>query len=126
MSDMGGFLGVDVPYRQVFYANHASGATAPFQVWSKPRGISMVYIFTISGGGGGGGGFTAAAAAARGGGGGGASGGAYRVLAPAMFLPDRLYVQVGKGGIGGSGSGVAGAVGDKTFVELYPTFNAAD
>ena len=42
--------------------------------WTKPSGISMVYITLISAGGGGGGGQTSASGAAGTGGGGGASG----------------------------------------------------
>src|SRR6266699_1973257 len=96
MSDMGVFLGEDLRYQQVFYATHAAGATATWQVWAKPRGCSMVYIHAWAGGGG----LTGAAAAARGGGGGGGSAAASHFLCPAFLLPDRLFVQVGKGGAG--------------------------
>lgn len=78
--------------------------------WIKPRGKTMFMMMAISGGGGGGGGFTRAAAAAGGGGGSGGSSGISRLTGPACFLPDRLFVQVGAGGIGvGSGGGTAGS-----------------
>lgn len=78
--------------------------------WIKPRGKSMFMMLAISGGGGGGGGFTAAAAAARGGGGSGGNSGITRLTGPAIFLPNRLFIQVGAGGIGvGSGGGTAGS-----------------
>lgn len=87
-------------------------------VWTKPRGVSMVYIFMVGGGGGGGGGFTGATTTARGGGGGGACSPTSSCLTPAYFLPDVLYVFVGIGGIGGTGSAVDGTAGGLSFVSL--------
>lgn len=81
-----------------------------WHTWIKPRGKSMFSILAVSGGAGGGGGFTAAAAAARGGGGSGGSSGLTRVTGMLSLIPDRLFVQVGAGGIGvGSGGGTAGS-----------------
>lgn len=81
-----------------------------WHTWLKPRGKTMFYIMAISGGGGGGGGFTRAASSAGGGGGSGGCSGLTRVTGPLFLLPDRLFVQVGAGGIGvGSGGGTAGS-----------------
>lgn len=79
-------------------------------VWQKSRGVTMASMFCIGGGGGGGGGFTGTAGSARGGGGGGGSSGIARLIIPTHLLPDRLYIQVGAGGLGvGSGGGTAGS-----------------
>ena len=91
-----------------------------FQIWNKPRGVSMVSMFTIAGGGGGGGGFSRTAGADGGGGAGGACSGLARFICPATLLPDRLYVQVGNGGLGGAASGAGGA-GLNSYVLTSPT-----
>ena len=81
-----------------------------WHTWLKPRGVNMLHMIAIGGGGGGGGGFTATAGSARGGGGSGGCSGISRLTIPAIFVPDRLYVQVGAGGQGvGSGGGTAGS-----------------
>lgn len=88
--------------------------------WWKPEGISMIEIFCVGGGGGGGGGRSGAATTARGGGGGGGSSGHVRVFIPAVFVPERLFVQVGAGGIGTvSGGGTAGS-GLLSYVAVAP------
>lgn len=88
--------------------------------WLKPRGASMVFIICIGGGAGGGAGHTAASGNPRGGGGGGGSGGLATVLIPAAFIPDILYVQVGKGGRGGTGPITTAQEGDRSHVLLSP------
>ena len=99
-------------------ANSASG----YQVWQKPRGATMVYMTCIGGGGGGGAGATGASGQ-RGGGGGGASSGISKFYCNAMFLPDSLYVSVGSGGQGGSGSLQSGSAGQNSYVLLSPNIN---
>ena len=94
-------------------------ATTPWANWVKPRGVSMVYITCIGSGSGGGGGMTGATATVRGGGGGGASGAIARLIIPARFLPDTLYLQVGVGGAGGAAAGAGGA-GNRSFVSVAP------
>ena len=74
-------------------ADGSDGAT-----WLKPRGASMVRMMLIGAGGGGGNGSSSV------GGGGGGSGAVTSWIGPAIFLPDSLIIQVGKGG----SSGVAG------------------
>lgn len=97
-----------------------------WHIWNKPRGISTIYLFTVGGGAGGGGGFTGIATSARGGGGSGGSSAVTRSVFPAFLLPDRLYIQVGAGGLGvGSGGGTAGT-GIKSFVSVYPDLNVAN
>ena len=109
---------------QVFYAS-GTGVTAStnsFQIWQKPAGCSMVYIFAL--GGGGGGGRPANGAITVGGGGGGSSGVA-RILIPAVLLPDTLYARAGIGGAGATSANSAGADGLSTYVAVYPTADAS-
>ena len=73
--------------------DRVSGTSGTWQTWTKPRGITMVFMPPIGGAGGGGGGFSAAAGNARGGGGGGGGGNPTRLLVPAFVIPDLLYVQ---------------------------------
>ena len=90
-----------------------------WHTWLKPRGKTMMFALVIGGGAGGGGGFTAAASNARGGGGGGGSSAMTRIIVPLIFVPDRLYVQVGAGGIGvGSGGGTAGSA-VLSYISVY-------
>lgn len=109
---------------QVFLANGAVTGQG-FQTWLKPNGVSMVYMFTLGGGGGGGGGFGNTTSSNRGGGAGGASSGNARFIIPALFLPTKLYVQVGSGGIGGAGSTAgaaasAGTAGTNSYITTAP------
>ena len=92
------------------YTQSSGTNGAGYQVWTKPRGASIVTMLCMSGGGGGGGGYTRTAGNPGGGGGGGACSGLVRFTCPAVFIPDTLYIQVGAGGQGGaaSGNGVAG------------------
>lgn len=109
------------------YENNVSLFTLPnvgvdlkgFQVWKKPKGMSMVWILMIGGGGGGGGGFTRTAGSAGGGGGSGACSGIARYLMPAVFLPEQLFIQVGRGGIGGAPS-AAGDGGLNSYIYTSP------
>src|SRR5215813_3396943 len=109
MSDMGVFLGQDVPYRQIFYNTGTGGTT--WQLWEKPRGLTMVWMWGVGGGGGGGAGFTGTASSA-----GGGTGAPAMMTIPALLLPDRLYISVGKGGAGGASSGNAGAAGESSYI----------
>jgi len=84
-----------------------------------PKGVSMVYVITISAGGGGGGGFTSASGAAGGGGGGG-TGAVNRIIIPKIFLTDSLTVVVGAGGAGGAANTI-GSNGGATSVGLNVT-----
>ena len=102
---------------QIFYSN---GVTNAWQTWQKPRKCNYVWIMCIGGAGGGAGGQTTTGntAAATGGG----SGGVSRALYNVQQLPDRLYVQVGLGGAGGTPS-VNGSAGTRSFVSLQPANN---
>lgn len=97
-----------------------------WQTWRKPIGVSMLCMLLIGGGGGGGGGFTGIAGSARGGGGAGGSSSITRVLVPAIYLPDTLYIQVGAGGQGvGSGGGTAGS-GVRSYVCIAPNVDPSN
>ena len=85
---------------QIFYAS--SGSTA-YQTWRKPRKCNYVYVLSIDGGGGGAsGGSTNLNATGQINTVGGGSGAVSRALINANFVPDILYVKVGKGGAGGA------------------------
>lgn len=96
---------------------YAAALTATgWQAWEKPRNCSWVYAVAVQAGAGGGGGASGASGSgARGGGGGGGSGAVARIWIPARFVPDVLYVFVGKGGLGGSAAN-PGNNGTQTFI----------
>lgn len=109
---------------QIFHANNLS--TINHQIWTKPRGTSMTYMIAIGGGGGGGGGHSKASGTNGGGGGGGACSGIGNLIVPSFLLPDRLYVQVGVGGLGGAAT-VAGGAGTNSYIMFAPlVFTAAN
>jgi hypothetical protein len=90
--------------------------------WVKPQGASFVW-FTLIGGGGGGGGNYDGVPGDDNAGGGGASGNVTNFMCPAFFLPDRLQVAVGKGGLGAAYAGLltpgaSGSVGQSSQI-LY-------
>lgn len=89
------------------------------RAWVKPQGASFVWFTLIGAGGGGGGGAYSNTLVNLYYGGGGGSGNVTNFMCPAFLLPDRLQVQVGRGGNGGSGTtdGLAG-----TGVDGTPTF----
>jgi hypothetical protein len=96
-----------------------------WRTWEKPRGISMIDITCIGAGGGGRSGYCRNTST-RSGGAGGGSGGFSRLLIPAVFLPDVLYVFVGLGGAGGAtatviGIAIAGSSGIGSFVSVAPS-----
>jgi hypothetical protein len=94
--------------------------------WFKPPGKTHCEITCIGGGGGGGGGFTRVATNAGAGGSGGGSSTIARLLIPLALLPDRLFVQVGAGGIGTvSGGGTAGS-GLLSYVCVYPNVQGSN
>ena len=103
---------------QWFFAGDAI-ASAGWQIYVIPRGVNMVSFLSVSGGGGGGGGMTSATVGNQGGGGAGGSGGFTLLVLPRFLLPDTVYVQVGKGGAGGTASN-NGIPGSFTQITLYP------
>jgi len=88
---------------KIFYAN--SGGFG-YQTWQKPRKCNFVYIISIDGGGGGSSGRVATDANATSGLAGGGSGAVTRALIDSKFVPDTLYIKVGKGGKGGAAATV--------------------
>jgi len=102
------------------YTRPVTANNTQWDVWRKPRGVSMCQMLVFGGGGGGGGGFSDVAGTPRGGGGSGGSAGFARAVIPIFLLPDILYIQVGAGGQGvGSGGGTAGS-GQLSFISVYP------
>lgn len=105
---------------QIFYANQGNFG---YQTWRKPRKCNFVYILSIDAGGGGSSGTSTTLATSTVNNCGGASGGITRALINSSFVPDSLYVKVGKGGIGGASSSLgAGARNDGTVGESSGVF----
>jgi hypothetical protein len=108
---------------QIFYA---AGATT-WQTWQKPRGAKFIQIFCLGGGGGGAGGGLNIAVTTINAGSGGAGAGYSRCIYPTFLLPDTLYVQVGLGGVAGTGSaannsnGQGGGSGGISYVAITPS-----
>jgi hypothetical protein len=90
--------------------------------WIKPRGITMMYIICMGSGSGGGGGRGGAIGSARGGGGSGTCSSVTRMILPAIFVPNELYIVVGAGGIGGNGgtnnNGSIGGSANLSYIEF--------
>lgn len=87
----------------VFIGNAPGSGHLGFHAWVRPRGKSMVHILLVGAGGDGGTGAIGAVSTAAGGGGGG-SGSMCRVIMPADFLPEILYVRVNGSASGGQSS----------------------
>jgi hypothetical protein len=99
----------DTKYKtQIFTENGA---------WTKPEGCVMVMVELAGAGGGGGGGSPTSATFI--GGGAGGSGGFAKTLIPAIFLPNDLYIIIGKGGAGGA-SNLNGIDGGNSGISLSP------
>ena len=92
-------------------------ATGNWQAWNKPRNAKLIQIFCLGAGGGGG----QNALSNPTGAGGGGSGGLVRGIIPAFLLPDTIYIQVGRGGIGSSTANIAGTVGGISYIGLQPS-----
>lgn len=119
---------------QVFTGPVSTVTNVQWFTWTKPRGVSMIEFIGIGSGSGGGGAFSNIAGSTRGGSGGGASGGMARVLIPAIFIPDVVYLQIGAGGVGGiptatnvvpalANDGTAGVI---TYVSVAPNTAAGN
>jgi hypothetical protein len=91
--------------------------TTDWTMWTKPANCNFIYILAVGGGGGGGGGTTGGQASL---GNSGAGSGSYGVIAcPANLFPDNVYIQVGRGGIGGNGAN--GNIGGNTIIACHPS-----
>ena len=106
----------------VFTAVQSVTTTNGWVSWTKPFGVSWVYIFLQAAGGGGGKGAGGAATVASGGGG---AGGNSKLLVPAFLLPDTLYVRPGSGGAGSTTSANATA-GTQSYVSIQPNTTTAN
>lgn len=105
----------------VFYAQQNTTTTNGWLSWMKPAGCSWIYFFVVSGGGGGG---RVANAAQTIGAGGGGSGAVSRILIPATFVPDILFVRPGVGGIGSTTAGGNGGAATVSYISIAPNTTA--
>lgn len=86
----------------------ATGSAANYQeftssgTWTKPAGVTFLYVECVSGGGGGGSGQRGAAGTIRGGGAGGAGGKFVSRWMPASLAGSTETITVGSGGVGGA------------------------
>lgn len=96
---------------------------ASWQTWTKPNGCTFVYMLIIAAGGGGG---RPAVGATTSAGGGGGSGGHTRLIIPAMFLPETLFVWPGSGGLGATTTATAGAQGQPCIIACEPNNQASN
>jgi hypothetical protein len=107
-----------------YFCNSTASNDSAWQAWHKPAGITFINITAMGGGGGGGGATGWVPGFARSGGGGGGSAALTNLFIPAIFVPDTLYIKVGRGGAGGAGApsasaATAGTAGQASYVSLY-------
>ena len=103
---------------QIFYANIDG-----WQIWRKPPNAKLVSVLAIGGGGGGGSGGVAASTGVTKNSGGGGGSAAYALATyPGFAFPDVAYIQVGKGGLGGTQgtAPVNGSAGSISYVSANP------
>lgn len=79
------------PYTQVYNSRGT-------YTWNKPQGITMVSFFVVGGGGGGGRGGANSVILGVFGAGGGGGGAVTKLIIPAIFIPESLFINVGAGG----------------------------
>src|SRR5262245_50300075 len=96
-----------IDYR-VFYADRRTTSSTSHQ-YTRPAGARMAFIWRVDAAGGGGGGRSRTAGSAGGGGGGGPGGSIARIITPWDLIPDTLFINVGRGGTGGSVNSNGGA-----------------
>lgn len=118
------FASVQIFTGAALVSTRTATTNTQWREWEKPRGVTVVQIFVLGAGGGGGVGYQAGAGTQRQGGGGGGSGGQSRVTLPAMFIPDRLYIQTGLGGAAGVSGVRSGDAGGATYVAVFPDVTA--
>ena len=90
--------------------------------WTKPSGITWVFILGCGGAGGGGAGASGADGTPRGGGGGGSAGTSGAILVPAMMCPSQLFINVGPGGRGATPGESFGQSGSSSYITPRPDF----
>jgi hypothetical protein len=106
--------GADIQY----FEGSATASQTQWQTWRKPRGARWIHLLGVGGGGGGGTGINTTTTS--GAGAGGSSGGQTTVMIPAMFVPDTLYIQAGRGGAGATATASLGTAGITTYVCIAP------
>jgi hypothetical protein len=105
----------------VFYAQQNTTTTNGWLSWMKPAGCSWVYFFAL---GAGSSGNHPNDGAITTGGNGGSSGSVTRILIPATFVPDILYLRPGVGGASQATPGGAGNSGITSYVSIAPNTTA--
>ncbi len=116
------------PENLFIYSNPHTAPTTSHEVIRKPRGVGMCFALAIGGGAAGGGGGANLAGSFKNGGGGGGCAASAKILIPAYFLPDLLYVHVARGGAGGTGGvsaggsqvGNSGNGGENSAIYMHP------
>ena len=104
-------------YTKIFY----SIGSGVWQTWDKPKDCNFINFFVLGGGGGGASGSTGnLASSTRVGGGGGGSSAITKGLFPSFFLPETLYILVGRGGLGQTPTS-NGTSGEISFICISPT-----
>jgi hypothetical protein len=105
----------------IFTPPQSAVLTNSWQRWIKPAGCNMVYMYMQAAGGGGARTLDSNTISC----GGGGSGGTSRLLIPAFFLPDVLFIRPGSGGAGRVGSSGAGTAGTQSYVGTRPETTTA-
>jgi hypothetical protein len=101
------------PYTQVYNSRGT-------YTWNKPQGITMVSFFVVGGGGGGGRGGNGGVTVGVNGAGGGGGGAVTKLIIPAIFIPESLFINVGAGG-GASTAGEASFIGVAGGTNVFTT-----
>lgn len=122
------FVQSSIVNTQVFYPRRDAGSSTvngttslnSWQTWTKPNGCSFVFMVLIAAGGGGG------RVSSTTGGGGGGAGGHTRLLIPALFLPETLFIWPGAGGLGATTTATSGANGQPSIVACEPYTSASN
>jgi len=112
---------------QIFYASEGAFA---YQTWRKPKKCSFVYVLCIGAGSAGCPGVSSNLNTAASSFYGGSSGSVSRCLINSSFVPDVLYVKVGKGGIGAGNPNIGGGgqfgsnVGESSGIFVLPILSS--
>ena len=118
MSVLFGFEPRDILAEQIYGPRGAANDASNMHIWTKPPNARMLGFFLLGGGTGGVAGTQGTASGDKAGGSGGGSGAITHGIFPAILIPDRLYLFVGRGGPGGATSAAAGTNGGDTWIQV--------
>ena len=117
----------DIPNKDGLWVfNSPMSTNREFTTWVKPTQYNNFIFYVCGAGGGGSSGTGTGGGTARGGGAGGGGGQLTILNAPSYLLPEVLYINVGKGGLGAQTTGTLGAAGGTTYLCYYPNTQAAN